>query len=84
MKKKIWFSAIGASILGILTAWLGPKFLTWWWFTPSLDNPLNCNNQVRDALTYFQRTQLAALVVGGLLGLVASFMGKGSSTPELD
>lgn len=70
-QKKSWVGksvSIGALIGGILTTWLAPSVITWW-FTPPAYIAINCNEPIAWALHRLQWTQLGGVLLGGIIGL---------------
>lgn len=73
--KHLWWSISGAIALVVLITWLGPTLISWW-FTPPVDTLFNCKGPIEWSLKRFQWAQIAALLMGALLGLSTSFIFK--------
>lgn len=75
----LWWSFSGAIVLVILITWLGPTLISWW-FTPPVDTLFNCKGPIEWSLKRFQWAQIAALLLGGILGLAGSLIFKKKTT----
>jgi LPXTG-motif cell wall-anchored protein len=71
-KRILWALALGGAVGEILTAWLAPKYIVWY-FDPPVEMGFSCREPIVWALGRFQTTQLVGLGVGALLGLVVLF-----------
>lgn len=65
---------VGALVGIILTTWLGPRVLTWWFTPPAGVMLTNASEAVRWGMDRLVNAQLVSLVVGAGLGLVAGVL----------
>lgn len=64
-----WAISGGAVVGGILTTWLAPSAIAWW-FKPPANIGINCSEPIEWALHRLQWTQLAGILFGALIGLI--------------
>ena len=70
MKPALYF-ALGGALIGIvLTTWLAPGLITWYFKPPVEMGGCSCTAPIQWALRRLQRVQLWGVIVGGVLGLV--------------
>jgi hypothetical protein len=86
MKNGARWLAIGCVLGGIVTSWLAPKAIAWY-FTPPIEMALNCKAPIEWALHKLQMAQLFGTLAGGIvffmLGLTV-FKEKNSELMSLD
>lgn len=75
----LWWAFSGAIVLVVLITWLGPTLISWW-FTPPVDTLFNCKGPIEWSLKRFQWAQIAALLLGSVLGLAGSLIFKKKPT----
>ena len=80
--RSVWWAISGAIILVTVITWTGPTLISWW-FTPPVDTLFNCKGPIEWSLRRFQWAQLAALLLGSVIGLIASFAFKRTNSPSL-
>lgn len=69
MKRALVFSTFGLILGSVLSTWIGPSLLSWW-FEPPVQMAVNCTEPIQWAmqrLVIFQS-------VGAVVGLVAGFV----------
>jgi hypothetical protein len=59
---------IGALFGAVLTTWLAPKVIVWY-FEPPAQYGFNCKAPIEWSLQHFQITQLVGIFGGALIGL---------------
>jgi hypothetical protein len=70
MKNALYF-ALGGVLIGlILTTWLAPGAIAWYFNPPIETGGFSCSVPIAWALKRLQWTQLWGIIVGGVLGLV--------------
>lgn len=62
----------GALLGAVLTTWLAPKVIVWY-FEPPAQYGFNCRAPIEWSLHHFQVTQIVGIVLGGLIGLLLGF-----------
>ncbi len=63
----LWLVAVFALLGALLSTWIAPKFITWY-FDPPAQMGFNCVAPIEWALTRFKWAQTAGIVVGGFVG----------------
>ena len=84
MKAMVRMAAVGSVVGGLMTSWLAPKAIAWY-FKPPVEMPVNCTIPIEWALHKLQLAQLFGTIGGGVLFLLLSlifFKGKGENLPE--
>jgi len=69
MKPAVYFTLGGAFLGVVLTAWLAPRAIVWY-FNPPVEMGFSCNAPIAWALTRLLWALLGGVVVGSALGLV--------------
>ena len=69
MPLALYFAFGGAFISAILTTWLAPRMIKWW-FTPPVETVPRCSEAIAWALSRLQWAQLWGVIVGIVVGLV--------------
>jgi len=64
----------GALVGIILTTWLGPRVLTWWFTPPAGVMLTNASEAVRWGMDRLVSAQLVSLIVGAAIGLIAGML----------
>ena len=70
MKRLSIYALIGTIIGIVLSSWLGPKVLLWW-FEPPADIGINYRPAIEWAMTRLVWIQIGGVVAGLILGLMA-------------
>lgn len=73
MRKMIKYMIVGGAIGGMLSTWLGPKWISWY-FTPPVNFGINCTAPVDWALNRFQWTQFVGVGAGAAVTLILYFV----------
>jgi len=68
----LWFTGIGATLGALLTTWLAPKVIAWY-FNPPAQFGFNCVAPIEWALLRLQWAQVAGIGMGGIVGILAYF-----------
>lgn len=71
----IRFAILFGLIMGILSSWLGPKVIAWY-FDPPVNIGVNCREAVEWAMAKLELVILLSIGVGTLLGAVVGMRGK--------
>jgi len=71
-KSALWPIIVGSLVGGILSTWLAPKMIAWY-FTPPAQLGFNCVDPIRWALGKLQVAQSVGIVLGGVAGLTIYF-----------
>lgn len=69
LPRALRFSVIGALLGAVLSTWLAPKMIAWY-FTPPVEFGINCNPPIVWALHRMQLAQATGVFVGFILFLV--------------
>lgn len=72
MKRLFLFLAAGAALGTILSAWLSPQVIAWW-FTPPVDLAVTCKAAVEWGI-YTYRDVIVGGAVGGLATALVAFI----------
>jgi hypothetical protein len=84
MKAMVRMATVGSVVGGLMTSWLAPKAIAWY-FKPPVEMPVNCTIPIEWALHKLQLAQLFGTIGGGVIFLLLSLMffkGKGENLPE--
>lgn len=84
MKKMIRMAAIGSVVGGLTTSWVAPKAISWY-FTPPIQQAINCQAPIDWALRKLQLAQLFGTLAGAVIFLVLAltiFKGKEENSGE--
>ena len=76
----LWLMALFATLGNILTTWLAPIVIVWYW-TPPAQLGFNCTEPIQWALSKFRWAQVGGLLAGALLGLVVYFLVRRKRQP---
>lgn len=74
MRRTLTAICVGALAGIVLTTWLGPRVLTWWFTPPAGVMLTNASEAVRWGMDRLVSAQLVSLLVGAVLGLVAGVL----------
>lgn len=74
MRRVLTGICVGALVGIVLTTWLGPRVLTWWFTPPAGVMLTNASEAVRWGMDRLVSAQLVSLLVGAVLGLVAGVL----------
>lgn len=64
---------LGALVGTLLSSWLGPKLIAWY-FNPPVSFGVTCTEPVKWAMARLQTTQLVGTLVGGVLGIILYYV----------
>ncbi len=84
----LWLTAVGALIGGVLSTWLAPKMIAWY-FTPPAQMGFNCVDPINWALHKMLVAQLSGIGVGAICGVAFYFTvfkgrgGRGRDEPSM-
>lgn len=67
--RTLWLVVSGALLGAVLTTWLAPKVIAWY-FEPPAQYGFNCRAPIEWSLQHMQISQIVGIVVGAILGLV--------------
>ena len=88
MKQKshsmLWFMASFALVGALLSTWLAPKVISWY-FNPPAQFGVNCVGPIEWAMNRFCNAQIAGIVIGGIVGFLlfhSFFRKRGDSVDE--
>lgn len=73
MKKTLIYIFIAALLGGILSSWVSPSAIAWY-FDPPTNIGVNCRAAVEWGLQKFQIAQLFGLGIGAIVGLALSVL----------
>ena len=71
-KSALWLTVVGSLIGAVLSTWLAPKMIAWY-FTPPAQMGFNCVDPIQWALGKLQVAQAFGILLGAALGLAACF-----------
>jgi hypothetical protein len=71
--KIVYGAGIFAILCGLLTSYLSPKIISWY-FDPPVNMGVNCNGAVEWAMARLQTAQLFGVFGGMVLGFVVTFI----------
>lgn len=74
MRRILTGICVGALVGIVLTTWLGPRVLTWWFTPPAGVMLTNASEAVRWGMDRLVSAQLVSLLIGAVLGLVAGVL----------
>jgi hypothetical protein len=75
VKRTVIWMVVGAIVAVVLTTWLAPTALAWWFRPPAGQSMiLNADEAVHWGMNQLIRAQLIALVGGALLGLLVGIL----------
>ena len=77
----LWFIVVSSLIGALLSSWLAPKFISWY-FNPPAQFGVSCLEPIQWAMSRLRWTQFIGTFIGGLVGLVLSFMRVAKRTNE--
>ena len=69
MPLALYFALGGAFVSTVLTTWLAPRMIKWY-FSPPVDTGINCSAPIAWALSRLQWAQFWGVIVGVAVGLV--------------
>ena len=73
MKRVTIAALVSALVFGILSTWLGPKMIAYWYAPPVPSGAavaFNCTDAVTWAMNKLVLTQIAGSLVGAVIGIV--------------
>ena len=77
MKRVTIAALVCALVFGILSTWLGPKMIAYWYAPPvpaGASVAFNCTDAVTWAMNKLVLTQIVGSVVGALIGVVIGIL----------
>jgi hypothetical protein len=69
MPLALYFALGGAGVGAVLTIWLAPRMIMWY-FTPPVETGINCSAPIAWALSRLRWAELWGVIVGAAVGLV--------------
>ena len=75
------FAVVTAAVMLILTTWLAPKTLSWW-FQPPIPVPISCNDAVIWGTSKLVEAQLYSLLIGLVGGAAIAFGTRKKTTAQ--
>jgi hypothetical protein len=83
--KRVTISAlVCAIVLGILSTWLGPKMIAYWYAPPvpaGAASAFNCTDAVMWAMHKLVLTQIIGTIAGALIGIVIGVLMRRKPAP---
>lgn len=73
MKTVLSLTAVGALIGGLLSTWLAPKVISWY-FMPPAQIGFSCADPITWALAKLQIAQAVGIAVGAVVGMMLFFV----------
>ena len=73
MKTVLWLTVVGALVGGLLSTWLAPKAIAWY-FIPPAQIGFSCADPITWALAKLQIAQAVGIVAGAVFGMVLFFV----------
>ena len=73
MNRIVIFLLIGTALGSMLSSWLGPKAISWY-FTPPINIGIDCSDAIDWALHKLLVTQSVGSAIGFLVGLALYFL----------
>jgi hypothetical protein len=80
MKRLVFYLIFGAALGTLLSTWLGPKAIGWY-FNPPVNIGINCHEAIRWAMNKLVLTQMIGVAAGAALGVII-FFGFGRKKTE--
>lgn len=71
-KSALWACVVGALIGGLLSTWLAPKAISWY-FNPPAQMGFNCSQPIDWALGKLQLAQFFGILIGAGAGIAVFF-----------
>lgn len=71
-KSALWLTMIGSLVGAVLSTWLAPKMIAWY-FTPPAQMGFNCVDPIQWALGKLQFAQVLGIILGAVLGFTIFF-----------
>jgi len=82
VRRTLTYAVVGALLGVVVTTWVGPRVLTWWFTPPAGMMLTNAAEAVRWGMDRLVTAQIISLLIGAVLGLVASvLLRRKSDTP---
>ena len=77
--------AIGGGLGAILTTWVGPKVIPWY-YEPGAPMGVTCRPSIEGALAKLQWAQIIGIIIGGIIAWIVFYglVGKKQHDPILD
>ena len=73
MKRTAISALVAALVFGLLSTWLGPKMIAYY-YDPPVPTPMNCTPAVTWAMQKLVMTQLVGTIGGAVIGLVIGIL----------
>jgi len=72
MKKLFWVAASGGFFGALLTGWLSPHIIVWY-FSPPADIGISCQPAVEWAIQVFRKVMLTGVLLFSILAVILNF-----------
>ena len=73
MKRTAISALVAALVFGLLSTWLGPRMITYY-YDPPVPTPMNCTPAVSWAMQKLVMTQLVGTIAGAVIGLIIGIL----------
>lgn len=84
MKRVTIAALVSAIVLGILSTWLGPKMIAYWYAPPvpsGAASAFNCTDAVMWAMNKLVLTQIIGTIAGAVIGIVIGVLMRKKEPP---
>jgi hypothetical protein len=84
MKRVTIVSLVSAIVFGVLSTWLGPKMIAYWYAPPvpsGAASAFNCTDAVAWAMNKLVLTQIIGTLAGAVIGIVIGAVMRGKTKP---
>jgi hypothetical protein len=71
-KRALWLTVVGALVGALLSTWVAPKMIAWYW-TPPAQMGITCVEPINWALNKLQIAQAVGIGLGAVAGIAAFF-----------
>lgn len=80
MRRYFNWAVISSAVALLLTTWLAPKTITWW-FQPPVPTPVSCNEAVLWGTNKLVEAQFTSVLIGLVAGAVLAFAFRKKGPP---
>lgn len=80
MRRYFNWAVISSAVALLLTTWLAPKTITWW-FQPPVPTPVSCNDAVLWGTNKLVEAQFTSVLIGLVAGAVLAFVFRKKGQP---